>query len=79
MRQDAKPAEGPRKGYIIRLFGVVLIFLGVMDSMLSWRGGFTVSPFYLLLIGGGILLYAIGAIRRGAQVSQQQISQGEPR
>ncbi len=79
MAEDAIPTEGPRKGYIIRLFGVVLIFLGVMDSMLSWRGGFTVSPFYLLLIGGGILLYAVGAVRRGAQSSEQQISQGEPR
>jgi|ETNmetMinimDraft_16_1059900.scaffolds.fasta_scaffold580657_2 hypothetical protein len=52
-----------RKGAIIKLFGVVLIFLGAMDSMLSWRGGFAVGDFYLALIAAGVLVYGLGAIR----------------
>ena len=60
MRQD-----GTRKGAIIKLFGVVLIFLGVLDSMLSWRGGFATSETYVLLIAFGIFVYAIGAIGFG--------------
>ena len=62
MAQDVD--RGPvRKGSIIKLFGVVLIFLGAMDSMLSWRGGFAVAAFYIALIAAGVLVYALGAIR----------------
>ncbi|MFQ6024627.1 MAG: hypothetical protein ACE5NW_18080 [Acidiferrobacterales bacterium] len=28
-----------KKGVKTKLFGVILIFLGVLDSMLPWRGG----------------------------------------
>ena len=52
-----------RKGSIIKLFGVVLILIGGMDSMLSWRGGFPVGNFYVGLIAAGIVIYALGAIR----------------
>ena len=52
-----------RKGSIIKLFGVVLIFLGAMDSMLSWRGGFAVEDFYIGLLAAGVVIYALGAIR----------------
>ncbi len=56
--------RGPvRKGSIIRLFGVVLILIGGMDSMLSWRGGFAVGNFYIALIAAGVVVYALGAIR----------------
>ena len=57
--------DQPGKGVIIRLFGVVLVFVGVLDSMLSWRAGLALSDFYVLLIATGILVYLIGAIRRG--------------
>jgi hypothetical protein len=43
--------------------GVVLIFIGAMDAMLSWRGGMAASQFYVLLLGSGLFLYALGAIR----------------
>jgi len=59
-RQDA-----PVRGVAIKLFGVMLIFLGVLDSMLFWRGGFAAGEKYLVLILFGLLLYAIGAIRCG--------------
>jgi hypothetical protein len=54
----------PRAGVIMRLLGVVFIFVGVLDSLLSRRGGFAVSGLYVLLIGTGAYLYVIGAIRR---------------
>ena len=53
------------KGSIIRLCGVVFIFVGVLDSMLLWRGGLAGHGFYFLLIAIGVFLYAIGSIARG--------------
>ncbi len=58
-------SRDPRKGAIAKLFGVILIFLGMLDSLLSWRGGFAVNGFYAFLIASGIGLYIVGAIRRG--------------
>ena len=69
---DHAERDGLNKGFIIKLFGVVLVFLGALDSMLSWRGGFAPSNFYFWLIGGGLLLYAAGAIRRGRQIENSQ-------
>jgi hypothetical protein len=54
-----------RKGVKTKLFGVILIFLGILDSMLAWRGGLAVNDFYLLLFVSGVLLYIVGAIRQG--------------
>jgi len=55
--------EIERKGAKTKLFGVGLIFLGAMDSMLFWRGGLVVNDFYLLLFVLGCAIYLIGAIR----------------
>jgi len=65
MNNHAMPRRPAKKGVVIKLFGVILIFLGVLDSMLSWRGGFAVSESFMLLFAAGILLYAFGAIRGG--------------
>jgi len=51
-----------RKGVIPKLLGVVAIILGFLDSMLSWRGGFAVEPFYIALILGGVILYVTGTL-----------------
>jgi len=51
-----------QKGVILRLLGVVAIILGFLDSMLSWRGGFAVEPFYIALIMGGVILYITGSL-----------------
>ncbi len=53
----------PARGAIIRLFGVILIFLGMLDSMLSWRAGMAVSDFVVVLFAAGAGIYALGAIR----------------
>ena len=53
----------PKKGVVIKLFGVVFIFLGALDSMTAWRGGFTVDTSFVVLIATGMLLFAVGAIR----------------
>lgn len=55
-------------GVKTRLIGVVLVFLGVLDSMLSWRGGFALSHWYVFLIGSGLFLYALGAIRKTSKL-----------
>ena len=64
---DAVEADAPRRGVAIKLLGVVLIILGVLDSMLSWRGGFVLNEAYVLLIASGIFVYAIGAIVFGSR------------
>lgn len=56
-----------RKGAIAKIFGVVLIFLGVLDSMLAWRGGLALNSFYVFLMASGALLYFIGAVRQGGE------------
>ncbi len=53
----------PARGANIRLFGVILVFLGVLDSMLSWRAGMAVSDFFVVLVAAGVGVYALGAIR----------------
>ena len=55
----------PSRGAIIRLFGVILVILGMLNTMLMWRGGFVVSNLYVGMIAFGLLLTLIGTIRRG--------------
>lgn len=55
----------PSRGAIIRLFGVIIIILGMLNTMLMWRGGFVVSTLYVGMISFGLLLTLIGTIRRG--------------
>ena len=53
------------KGVKTRLIAVVLIFAGMMDAMLSWRGGFALGTSTIVICAAGAALYAIGAIRGG--------------
>lgn len=66
MKTDT-PTQGhdPSRGAIIRLFGVIIIILGMLNTMLMWRGGFVVSTLYVGMISFGLLLTLIGTIRRG--------------
>jgi hypothetical protein len=53
------------KGVKTRLIAVVLIFAGMMDAMLSWRGGFALETSTIVICAAGAALYAIGAVRGG--------------
>ncbi len=52
------------KGVIPRLLGVVMILLGFMNSMLSWRGGFAIDPVYIVMLVAGLMLYITGILAR---------------
>ncbi len=62
-----RPEPGPRKGAGIKLFGVAFIFVGMLDTMLSWRGGFRMDGTYALMIAFGFFLFALGVIRSGSR------------
>lgn len=51
-----------RRGVKTRLIGVVMIILGVLNSLLTLRGGLP-SEEYLILIAAGATVFAIGAVR----------------
>lgn len=55
------------RGAVFRIFGAILVILGTLDIMLSWRGGFEIFSFHVLLFSTGVLLCVIGAIRRQGQ------------
>ena len=64
-----------KKGVKTKLFGVLLIILGALDSMLSWRGGFGAGSHYLVLIAAGMALNGFGAVRqRGQTIDQHGIA-----
>jgi hypothetical protein len=52
-----------RKGAKTKILGVVVIFLALLDSLLSWRGGTQPNDFYFLLFVVGVFLFVLGAIR----------------
>ncbi len=55
------------RGVKTRLIAVVLLFAGMMDAMLSWRGGFVLGTSTIVICAAGAALYAIGAIRGGRE------------
>ncbi len=54
----------PKRGVKTKILGVCLLFLGFMDSMLAWRGGFEVDQLYVVFIVAGLALVAIGTLRQ---------------
>jgi hypothetical protein len=50
------------RGIKTRLIGVAMIALGVLDSLLTLRGGFPAEQ-YLIVIAVGFALFAIGSVR----------------
>jgi hypothetical protein len=66
-------AEYSKRGVKTKLLGFILIILGVLDSLLTLRGGVPAYEF-LLLIFVGICVFAIGAVR-GAQQSSSEVNE----
>lgn len=60
--------DASRKGVTTKLFGVILMALGALDSMLSWRGGLADTDVYFALIFVGAILYFLGAVRGGGRM-----------
>lgn len=61
-----RETPSPRKGAITKLFGAILVMLGVLDSLLTLRGGVPAYEF-LMLIFFGAAVFALGAIRATEQ------------
>lgn len=60
-------AAGSPRGVKTKLFGAILMMLGLLDSVLTLRGGVPAYEFLLLvLLGAGV--FAVGAVRAGKQV-----------
>ena len=57
-------AEHNTHGAVVRLVGVILIILGSLNTMLSWRGGFELLSLPVIFIATGLLLCLIGSILR---------------
>lgn len=61
---SAQAETTPKRGVKTKILGVGLLFVGLMDSMLAWRGGFEVAEFYVVFIAAGLALIAIGTLRQ---------------
>jgi dipeptide/tripeptide permease len=48
----------------IEFFGAVILILGVLNMMLTLRGGLTADPLNYILIGLGIIMVTIGILKR---------------
>ena len=59
-----KEAEFGRRGVKTRIFGFIIMTLGLLDSLLTLRGGMPAYE-YLMLILAGACVFAIGAVRGG--------------
>lgn len=63
-------SEFGKRGVKTKLLGFVLMVLGVLDSLLTLRGGMPNYEFLLLILFGACI-FAIGAVRGGRQPSAE--------
>ena len=73
-------AEAPfdRPGVKTKLIGFILIVLGVLDSLLTFRGGIP-NEEYLWLIAFGFVVFAVGAARgsrRSTEIREKEHASG---
>ncbi|MBI5328679.1 MAG: hypothetical protein HZB80_10400 [Deltaproteobacteria bacterium] len=50
----------PKRAVGLRVFGIILFFLGVINIMFSFKAGIEVQGFYIFLIAAGAVLFATG-------------------
>lgn len=67
-------AEYGRRGVKTKLLGFILMLLGLLDSLLTLRGGVPAYEFLLLILFGACV-FAIGAVR-GGQRSSAEVAEG---
>jgi len=60
----AEEAEFSNRGVKTRLLGFILMLLGVLDSLLTLRGGVPAYEFLMLIVFGACV-FAIGVVRGG--------------
>lgn len=66
MTTEPGPADRRNTGgAVARLIGVSLIILGMLNTMLAWRGGFELMSLPVALVAAGLLLCLIGAALPG--------------
>ena len=61
---------GGRRGVKTKLLGFILMTLGVLDSLLTLRGGVPAYEFLALILLGACV-FAIGAVRGSRQSSSE--------
>ncbi|MBI3754234.1 MAG: hypothetical protein HY266_09400 [Deltaproteobacteria bacterium] len=61
----------PKRGVGLRVFGSVLFFLGMINIMFSLKAGIEISEFYIYMMGGGIIFFAIGLWRNRVSLSDK--------
>lgn len=64
MTEQVEETGCGRRGVKTRLLGFILMVLGVLDSLLTLRGGIPAYEFLLLILLGACV-FAIGAVRGG--------------
>ena len=67
-------AEYGRRGVKTKLLGFILMLLGLLDSLLTLRGGVPAYEFLLLIVFGACV-FAIGAVRGGKR-SPAEVAEG---
>lgn len=63
--------ERSPRGVIIKLLGAIMMMLGLLDCVLTLRGGVPAYEF-LLLVFFGAGVFAIGAVRAGDRRAEER-------
>lgn len=60
----------PKRAVGLRVFGSILVFLGMLNIMFSLKAGIEVQVFYIIMIAAGTILFVIGLWRNRNTHSQ---------
>lgn len=67
--EAAEEAHYSTRGVKTKIFGFIIMTLGVLDSLLSLRGGVPAYEFLLLIVFGAAV-FAIGVVRGGQRTGE---------
>lgn len=70
MEAEYSETEYGKRGVKTKLLGFILMVLGVLDSLLTLRGGIPAYEFLLLILLGACV-FAVGAVRGGQRPSTE--------